>query len=93
MPYADPEARKRVQREAQARRRAAARQVMSQHGLMSTPINPTIVPILPPAAPPPPAVLYRLGEMIRCPRFRGEGDLAYHARLRQHWRHIRSVLD
>jgi hypothetical protein len=90
MPYADPEQRKRVQRESAARRRAAVRASTAPNGMTSTPV----IPVPSPSTTPTLAVLQRIGAML------GEGDLLrnetaaqYHARLRSKWKLIRHVLE
>lgn len=90
MPYADPEVRKRVQRESAARRRAAVRASAAPHGVTSTPVDPNPSPDSPPSL----AVLLQIGAML------GEGSLLrnettarYHERLRSKWKQIRHVLE
>jgi hypothetical protein len=48
MPYADPEMRKRVQRESAARRRAALRASTAPNGMTSTPVIPIPSPSMTP---------------------------------------------
>jgi hypothetical protein len=93
MPYADPEARRRVQREAQVRRRAKVRVGTEQGGLMSTPVNPTINMITRLLPPPSGADLDRAGMAINCPRMLREDDVHYHERLRNKWKVIRAILE
>lgn len=93
MPYASHEARKRVQREAQARRRAAARAATGNEGLTSTPINPAVASILPPLPPPSRADLDLAGTAITCPRMPHEDDPHYHRRLQDKWKMIRAILE
>jgi hypothetical protein len=46
-----------------------------------------------PPAPPSVSDLYFHGELLNCPRFPGEGDLAWLERLRSRWHEIRSLLE
>lgn len=97
VPYSDLEIRKRMQREAQARRRAKLRSAVDSNGLTSTLVNPTAAsttaPILPHLAPPSAADIDYVCRLLNVIPFRGDTPEKLHMRAKMAWQRLLRVVE